>query len=543
METHPHHIDKLPGADTDSRREWIERSKSLTLRALASDDACDAIGLDLLLEHAGSHIAQEADHSWRSDNNALLALLSGQQNFFLIQGSTKDKEHWALNEKVVDAARDLVKMGYDPLQTSSVLDGADALDYALMLNAPGLVAEWAPGAGDLSQRTMEGLPWIHAAAASGMREMTKLLASLGMDPNMRDKKGNTPLFYATNPGMVSCLRELGADTGLRNDNKIDALTFMRSGRNRIEGEQLSVMTRAMGERKAPDDLEIIVAQFEVLAKTGGGGALLKEAQSINLPANTRFPNGQTILGQALTRFSPNLNYRVASKDRTKASGWVSACTQWADAMRHATSEDVATLWVFGHVSGHEKWVQGAKSELKRRGIDPAPLRQEAATVATQALMDEEKSAAHRPTKRMSKDQTERLIHNMLAGPDFGRPDQLVWALSLINHQGACPPADLAHALSQQKEDWEGWKKPELIKELTVSTLSFTSDKAAEAEDYAQLVGTCLKRGGKIGHYLQTILDDYSNSYHMPMLAAQIEKASISSNTPEAEGARKGGPRL
>jgi ankyrin repeat protein len=537
-----HAIEKLAGEDSQSRIDWIQSSQSLTLRALASPKACEAIGMDLLLEHVRHHISQDANHSWSSTNNALLALLSGQLNYFHIQGGIKDKERWAINGSVVQAANQLVKMGYEPLQGSSSLGGADALDYALMLNATELVEQWAPEAGDISTRTLEGLPWIHVAAACGMREMTKLLVSMGVDPNMRDKRGNTPMFRATNTGMVECLRALGCDPSLRNNDKIDALTYMRSGKQRLEGEQLRLMTRALGERKPPENLETAIAQFETLVHHNSGTGLINEAKNLNLPANITFSDGKTLLGQAVHRYLPAFNMRVQSRDRNKASGWVSACSQWQEAMQHATHEDVGALWVIGEGTGHEKWKQSAKAEFKRRGLDPGPYRQQAAIWVTEAVIAQAK-ASKRHTQPLNPEQTERLIGNMLCYPSFPRSDLLVWGLELVNRQGSSPPPDLADAISRQPDDWQGWKQPGVIKELVVATLSFPEASVHNAEDYACVVGRCLKQGGVISTELQDIINDYASAAAMPLLSAQIEKSILDAGTIETDLSRKTTARL
>lgn len=233
---------------------------------------------------------------------------------------------------------------------------------------------------------------------------------------------------------------------------------MRSKKQRLEGEYLRLMTCALGERKPPDDLETAIAQFEALVYDSSGADLLNEAKNLNLPPSIRFSDGKTLLGQAVDRFLPVLNNRVISRDRNKASWWVSACSKWQEALQNGTVEDVGGLWVIGECTGHEKWVQCAKAELERRSIEAGPVRQQAAIRVANAMIIQE-SSNQRKSQSLNHDQTERLLYNMVCFPNFSRPDLLAWGLDLVNRQTSSPSSDLADAIARQPDDWgedESW---------------------------------------------------------------------------------------
>lgn len=83
----------------------------------------------------------------------------------------------------------------------------------------------------------------------------------------------------------------------------------------------------------------------------------------------------------------------------------------------------------------------------------------------------------------------------------------------------------------------------IIKELVVATLGFSAEKVDQAERYAHVVGRCLMQGGVIGAVLENIINDYAYSASAPLLAAQIEKATLDAATTKAEPERKSSLRL
>lgn len=120
-----------------------------------------------------------------------------------------------------------------PLKTLKDL-GGDVVGACVALNLPAGIDFLAtlpdnvrPRAEDLNGRSTPfpvhkeriELPWLHAAALGWQDGLLESLLDYGLDPNTRDRKGQTALFYARSPAAVRALLEAGADPTLEDHQK------------------------------------------------------------------------------------------------------------------------------------------------------------------------------------------------------------------------------------------------------------------------------------------------------------------------------------
>lgn len=537
-----HEVDQLEGRKGDGRAAWIQQSRSLLLRGLGHPEAYRQIGLDLLIEHAREALARSSSHSWSAENNALLALLSGHSDFFGIYGPRGDRERSSLSSEAVDAAKQLVEMGYDPRQSASFL-GGDALDYAFLLNAPALVEAWSDGA-DIPNRKILGKTWLHAAAESSMQDMCQLLVKLGMDPNLPDELGNTPIFYAPNASTIACLRGLGADPSHRNHEKIDARTYIRSER-KLSNDELIDITKAIGGVQVADDRAAIIAQFEAIADTGSGKALREEAQIIGLPGDARFSDGSSLIGQAVRRYLPSFCIQTTSKDRQKAVGWLNHCSSWEDALRAASEEDLARLWVLGDGSGHTAWKEGAEKEMARRGLECGPLLQAAALF----LMEDQNARKNKKkldNNYLEADQAKRLLQYLLAEPSDHCLDSVIWGLGGVGSSFKPPSAELAQQLSAQPQEWAGWKNKHVLDWIVDISMCNMSPNPHISQQYTSLIGRFFAQvddnSKDLLRFLGNIATRHKQKPHVHLLTVELENARLLIETPSAP-ARRSSVRL
>jgi uncharacterized protein len=93
---------------------------------------------------------------------------------------------------------------------------------AVVLNG-GALAQVAPGSGEIARYT-----GLLAAAARGDAAEIRKLAAAGVDPNVRDDYGRTPLHVATfrrNRDAISALVQAGADINAKEHDRYDAVTI------------------------------------------------------------------------------------------------------------------------------------------------------------------------------------------------------------------------------------------------------------------------------------------------------------------------------
>lgn len=531
------------GRQSDEHTEWMAKSKSIVMRGLGNPDASKHIGLDLLIDQASHDIATNATHSWSVHNNALLALLSGQRHYFLAQHNKSDIPHWEPSQDLIEAAQRLVNLGYDPLQKSVLMGNADALDYAVSINAVPLVREWSKGV-DIQARALRGVSWMHFASASAMQDMCRELVSMGMDPNMRDEDGNTPLFFAPNPSTIRCLLELGADPALRNHDKLDARTFIRNQNKKLTKAELGEITKAIGGVQSPQDRADTIAQFEALVWSDSGKALMEEAVAIGMPGDAVLSDGRTLLGQAAARYLPHFCSKVTLKGRVNAVGWMTQSSEWKEAIEAATLDDLAMTWVLGDTTGHPRWKDVADKEFKQRDIAHEALVQTAAGRVIEATIAQKKQK-ERWNRTVSQDQMEPLLLNFLAIPVDADIEHMIWCLdSLFQYP---PNPQIARQLSHLSDDWAGWSDLSVMQRFIDLTLKFSVSDDSEAREYSNLISKFKPASSEALDELITMVkeavDDNPTSESRHLIQSHYESLMLSTQTASISTPRKSGPRL
>lgn len=531
------------GRSSDEHAEWMSQSKSIVMRGLGNPEAYNHIGLDLLVDHAAHEIATHAEHSWSVHNNALLALLSGQRHHFLAQHHSSDIAHWEPKPELIEAAQRLAGLGYDPLQKSALMGNADALDYAVSINAVPLVREWGKHV-DIQARALRGASWLHFASASAMHDMCRELVLMGMDPNMRDQDGNTPLFFAPNPSTIRCLLEIGADPALRNHDKLDARTFIRNQNKKLTKAELAEITKAIGGVQSPQDRADVIAQFEALAWSASGKALMEEAGVIGMPADAVFSDGHTILGQAAARYLPHFCNKVTLKGRVNAVGWMRQSLEWTEAVEAASLDDLAMTWVLGNGTGHPYWQTVAEKEFKRRGVAHKALIQTAAVRVIEATIAQKKQK-ERWDRTVSQDQMEPLLLDLLATPTDIDLGHMTWCLGSLSQYP--PDPEIARQLFHLSDGWAGWADLSIMQKFIDLTLTFPVHDVAEAREYSNLISKFKPASPdalvELIEMMRRSLDDNPASESRQLIQAHYESMTLSTQTAPISTPRKPGARL
>lgn len=138
--------------------------------------------------------------------------------------SQSSSTHTSLPSAAMWIAASLIVNGPDPFAWRTDKQ-EDILDFVVTWRNDHLFRQLmrmptAPGLDQLRSRTRAGKPatWLHelAADSAGTYLILQALLDMGMDPNQRDAKGNTPLHAACGQEAVKVLLSAGADPLARN---------------------------------------------------------------------------------------------------------------------------------------------------------------------------------------------------------------------------------------------------------------------------------------------------------------------------------------
>lgn len=236
----------------DHGQEWFEAWISgLEERFIQSQD----------VDHRPWRRACGAGHMTRYQNAVLPPRLKDLRGF----GS----EHPDLG--LVRVFEGMLSQGLDPyakLKTLSHL-GGDGLSACIALNLPSAIdllaeQERRPTVDQLNERRAPenvlgqriALPWLHAAAAGWQDTLLDSLLDYGLDPNLADSKGQTPLFHARTERAVKALIKAGAKPLAKDEmGRTAAQVWALARQDSFPSEQkIEGMTAALGDlAPTPED--------------------------------------------------------------------------------------------------------------------------------------------------------------------------------------------------------------------------------------------------------------------------------------------------
>lgn len=158
--------------------------------------------------------------------------------------------------------------------------GEDALAACVALNLPAGIdllgsLSGAPSPADLDRRQTPhpvhkeriALPWLHAAALGWQDTLLQALLDYGLDPNIRDRKGQTALFHARTPTAVKALLKAGADPSAKDNIQNTAPMAWGVAREEsfVANISLEALRKTMGEAGASEGLDNSKAVLYVAA--------------------------------------------------------------------------------------------------------------------------------------------------------------------------------------------------------------------------------------------------------------------------------------
>ena len=283
----------------------------------------------------------------------------------------------APDENVAPLARAMVARGADPLEKDN--EGRDCLDQAVAIGEDSLIVEWVsrmPNPADIMERQMGGgpqnqpkLPWLHQAARSGHAPMVQALLEAGFEANHVNEHGQTALFWAANPVIVSILLNAGCDPFHRDALNQDARLFWASHR-RIPQASIAPMAAALPRPVAGKvSRSQLVADFYRQAFTSGKGALAPALAKIRIQPGECDSQGFGLLGNLGSRLLDASSSR-SGNDVSKSVNWASHLVEDPAIRASATRSDWVRLWVGACRFGLSRLGLAEKIEGEQWRFDP-----------------------------------------------------------------------------------------------------------------------------------------------------------------------------
>ena len=259
-------------------------------------------------------------------------------------------------------AWELVRAGCDPLETGS-LTSSVATPYGLREHTSqwdmadlaaqeghwafvhALLADTGPLAHTRAHINSRIIPasggqpeqsWLHACVKSRHESMTNMLLAWGCDPNVRDTLGQTPLFLARTPTMISLLLDAGGDAYATNAKGQVALEVWRAAADvpadickkleravithkSVQGTVLTVQPNSAIRRDWP---QLWLTWFQQLP-TSNKSALAPAARQAGVPLDVMVPVGDTGVRLAPpTWLVANVAVKNSTKTTDKTWTWV-----------------------------------------------------------------------------------------------------------------------------------------------------------------------------------------------------------------------------
>ena len=328
----------FPGADNDHLDSWNRNLQGPLSRLLSANGSAHGVGPELLTAtlQSGAWALGLADKT----ENALLAYLANIPfQWQPLAKSYHEGVHMPVEARIQSLLLTLDELGCDPL-VGFPEGGADSLDLAVLQNANLLVAKWLPRVPGAFDRLIHGLPYLHVAAGRNNLETIDALLAAGMDVNLKDKDGNTPLFYASHERTVKHLCAVGADRSIINAQGLDARSFWQVNRS-IRSAHLASMSTALGKLAAADP-KASAAQFLALVGRAPSGQLQKEIKRLGIQGKET-AGGENIVSATVARCFRASAIKNNSVPTITATNWVSYLLNWPGAIQAACPVDLARL--------------------------------------------------------------------------------------------------------------------------------------------------------------------------------------------------------
>ena len=423
----------------------------------------------------------------------------------------------------------LLAHGSDPWQKSD--DGEDALDLLFEHGVDAMVVELAPqdpaGPEHWKQRRVQrggyqdtkSVPWLHAVAQNermARADFDILLQLPGAEIDQLDDLGNTPLFQATTPEVVSYLLEKGANPSHRNFEGEGALGWWAS--SRIPATDLAVMKAALIKHGFQASGEQAENDFRDLAKSSTVGILSPIFAELGL--ETRVAE---FVPDALDRL---LSYPTYDRQKVRTAwAWLDFLVKKPNACEALSEFDQARLHLLANSGNYKEQDSNDGNRLRLRDLlarrAPMELPQ-----AWDALMRGEpiKDSSY---GKLCLENLRQIVGNRITEPGF---DDLWLRMSLKDD-----PAARAMEVKMPLVPWIKTQKEEV-------------DVASHPRAWELLIRSASKlKNGEISEALEVLLARNtplpSNDFTLPAAIegeklALIEQAIYQARTPAAPSQRR-----
>lgn len=324
----------LASLQTHALNEWNRALVGPLSRTLAWGNP-HLIGWEVLVEALGKGAWQVTGADLK--DNALLALLLNQP--FSGNDPITNPHHSGItpppNEDLQALCLLLIEKGMSPTHAHVPLGHITALDLALVQNLHEVVKRHADPSW-FNDRTINGLPWLHAAALAGCRETMEALLDKGVDPNIRAQDGSTALFHASSPDIVQVLRDRGADPALLDNANLDAFSYWRTRRNAV-GDVLAEMKKSLGS--VPVSSAAAVPQFLALLQKCTVSQMKKEVRRLKIKGD-EWHEGKSIVSAFIDRLVQDMQ-SISLSDGPLLR--IRHLADWKEALDQATPHELGLL--------------------------------------------------------------------------------------------------------------------------------------------------------------------------------------------------------